>query len=236
MAINWKIKVDYPTLTQGMAFQVRYRQAGSNTWNNFTPNPTTNEFTIYNLPNADYEAEIKTVCVNGDLSNPAYHSTTNTSNVLAAAITWDDDTDIVKSGAATSITVKVASLDYNTNDPLISQKWEVWNGTSWIEYADKTTDSQVIDLAYNLNKIRLKIQAVSGQIAYSNTLQYSKAQNRCFIGFLADGTHPPGGRIVYIDENNEEVTEEGIYSNSGTVSVYAISIIQTIFVTEVECE
>ncbi|MFC7347304.1 hypothetical protein ACFQO9_11305 [Chryseobacterium zhengzhouense] len=75
MPQNWTITVGNPVLTAGMSFQVRYRKTTEQNWTNFLPNPTTNTFTISNLDNnADYEAEISTVCVNGDISTPVYHN------------------------------------------------------------------------------------------------------------------------------------------------------------------
>ena len=73
--INWTIKIQSPILTLGMSFQVKYRKLPSTTWVSFMPNPTTNEFTITNLENGDYEAEIRTVCTNGELSHPVYVTT-----------------------------------------------------------------------------------------------------------------------------------------------------------------
>lgn len=73
MSQNWTITVGNPLLTQGMSFFVRYRKKTEQTWTNFLPNPTTNTFTIPNLDEVDYEAEISTICQNGDISSPVYH-------------------------------------------------------------------------------------------------------------------------------------------------------------------
>ena len=177
MAINWKIKVESPVLTAGMSFQVRYRKLNSNIWNTLSPNPTTNEFTITNLENTDYEAEIKTVCSNGDLSKPIYHSTSSVTNVLSATIVWSDDTNNPKSGNNSSITVKEADINYNSNDPIINSEWQIFDGTSFIFYKNNTTGSENIVLSQINNKIRLKVTTQSGQIAYSNILEYTKTTN-----------------------------------------------------------
>lgn len=72
--INWTIKIARPILTEGMFFQVRYRKVDSQDWIPFSPNPTTNEFTITALEDdTNYEAEIRTICLNGELSRPVYY-------------------------------------------------------------------------------------------------------------------------------------------------------------------
>lgn len=72
MSFNWEIKVASPVLTDGMSFRVRYKKKPNGSWLDFLPNPTTNIFTITNLDEEEYTAEIKTVCADGTLSTPGF--------------------------------------------------------------------------------------------------------------------------------------------------------------------
>lgn len=74
MPYNWQINVASPQLLAGMSFKVRFRKLPSLIWTPFLPNPTSNIFTIPNLDDGTYEVEIITVCANGKLSPPRYHS------------------------------------------------------------------------------------------------------------------------------------------------------------------
>lgn len=93
---------------------------------------------------------------------------------LSASITWFDDTSAPIEGTLGNIIVKLASLIFDPADPIVTQQWEVWNGTEWVFYADKTADSQTIALPYEFNQIRLKVVSQYSVTAYSNILAYTK--------------------------------------------------------------
>mgnify|MGYP000868614830 CR=1 FL=1 len=93
---------------------------------------------------------------------------------LSVSILWDDDTSAPKTGNLPNITVKLGSLIFDPADPVVTQQWEVWNGTEWVFYADKTADSQTIALPYEFNQIRLKVVSQYSVTAYSNVLTYTK--------------------------------------------------------------
>lgn len=93
---------------------------------------------------------------------------------LSVSILWNDDTSAPKTGYLPNITVKLGSLTFDAADPIVTQQWEVWNGTEWIFYKEKTSDSEIITLNYLENKIRLKVTTQFGEIATSNILAYTK--------------------------------------------------------------
>lgn len=93
---------------------------------------------------------------------------------ISVAISWLDLTSTPKTGNLANITVKIASLVFDPLDPIITQEWEIWNGTTWIFYKTKTTDTEVLSLSYLENKIRLKVVSQFSVVAYSNVLTYEK--------------------------------------------------------------
>ena len=93
---------------------------------------------------------------------------------LSVSILWNDDTSAPKTGTLGSIIVKLGSLIFDPADPVVTQQWEVWNGTEWVFYAEKTADSQNITLPYEVNQIRLKVVSQYSVTAYSNILTYTK--------------------------------------------------------------
>lgn len=93
---------------------------------------------------------------------------------LSVSILWNDDTSAPKTGTLGNIIVKLGSLVFDPADPIVTQQWEVWNGTAWVFYADKTADSQTIALPYEVNQIRLKVVSQYSVTAYSNILSYTK--------------------------------------------------------------
>ena len=94
---------------------------------------------------------------------------------ISVSISWLDLTSTPKTGNLANITVKVASLVFDPLDPIITQEWEIWNGTTWIFYKTKTTDSEILNLSYLDNKIRLKVVSQFSITAYSNILSYEKS-------------------------------------------------------------
>ena len=96
---------------------------------------------------------------------------------ISVAISWLDLTSTPKTGNLANITVKVASLVFDPLDPIISQEWEIFNGTDWVFYKNYTADLEVIALSYLENKIRFKAVTEFGVSAYSNILQYTKANS-----------------------------------------------------------
>lgn len=94
---------------------------------------------------------------------------------ISVAISWLDLTSTPKTGNLANITVKVASLVFDPLDPVISQEWEIWDGTTWIFYKTKTTDSEILNLSYLDNRIRLKVVSQFSITAYSNILSYAKS-------------------------------------------------------------
>lgn len=93
---------------------------------------------------------------------------------ISVSISWLDLTSTPKTGNLANITVKVANLVFDPLDPIISQEWEIWDGTTWIFYKTKTTDTEVLNLSYLDNKIRLKVVSQFSVVAYSNVLTYEK--------------------------------------------------------------
>lgn len=93
---------------------------------------------------------------------------------VSVSILWSDDTSAPKTGNLGNIIVKLGTLVFDPADPIITQEWEVYDGTNWIFYAAKTADSQTIALPYTSNQIRLKVVSQYSVTAYSNVLTYTK--------------------------------------------------------------
>ena len=93
---------------------------------------------------------------------------------LSVSISWLDDSSTPKSGNLANITVKQASLVFDPLDPIINAEWQLFDGTNWLFYKTKTTDSESIELSVMENKIRLKVETTFSEIAYSNILTYTK--------------------------------------------------------------
>lgn len=94
---------------------------------------------------------------------------------ISVSILWSDDTSAPKTGNLGNIIVKLGTLVFDPTDPIITQEWEVYDGTNWIFYAAKTADSQTIALPYTSNQIRLKVVSQYSVTAYSNVLTYTKS-------------------------------------------------------------
>ena len=95
---------------------------------------------------------------------------------ISVSILWLDDTSAPKSGTLGNVVVKLGSLIFDPADPIITQQWEVWSGTDWIFYENKTADNQTIALPYEVNQIRLKVVSQYSITAYSNVLTYTKTK------------------------------------------------------------
>lgn len=96
---------------------------------------------------------------------------------ISVSILWLDDTSEPKSGTLGNVVVKLGSLIFDPADPIVTQQWEVWNGSAWVFYVDKTADNQTIALPYEVNQIRLKVVSQYSITAYSNVLTYTKTSN-----------------------------------------------------------
>ena len=107
---------------------------------------------------------------------------------ISVAITWGDGSSTPQTGYLGSIGVKLDSLVFDPLNPIVTQTWEVWDGTDWIFYKDKTSDNETVSLNYLENKIRLKVVAQFGETAYSNVLTYTKlASSTIYITDIDNG-------------------------------------------------
>lgn len=96
---------------------------------------------------------------------------------LSVSIAWSDDTSAPKTGNDGLMNVKLVSLVSDPLDPILTQEWQTFDGTTWIFYKTKTTDAETFDITLIENKIRLKVVSTYGEIAYSNNLIYTKASS-----------------------------------------------------------
>ena len=107
---------------------------------------------------------------------------------LSASISWDDNTSTPKTGNLPNIIVKVVSIIFDPLDPILTQEWQIFDGTDWVFYKTKTTDSETFTLPILENKIRLKVVSSFGEIAYSNNLVYTKSStSSIFITDIVGG-------------------------------------------------
>lgn len=93
---------------------------------------------------------------------------------LSVSIVWGDYSSTPKEGNAGNINVRLFSLVFDPADPVVTQEWEIFNGTDWVFYKDYTVELEEIALSFLENKIRFKAVTQYGVIAYSNILQYTK--------------------------------------------------------------
>ena len=115
---------------------------------------------------------------------------------LSVSISWLDDSSAPKSGNLANINVKQASLVFDPLDPIISEEWQLFDGTNWNFYKTKTTDSESIELSVMENKIRLKVETTFSEIAYSNILTYTKATSSTV--YITDIEAPYVGQPGYV--------------------------------------
>ena len=96
---------------------------------------------------------------------------------LSVSIAWSDDTSAPKTGNDGLMNVKLVSLVSDPLDPILTQEWQTFDGTTWNFYKTKTTDAETFDITLIENKIRLKVVSTYGEIAYSNNLIYTKTSS-----------------------------------------------------------
>ena len=203
--INWTIKIQSPILTLGMSFQVKYRKLPSTNWVSFSPNPTTNEFTIPNLENGDYEAEIRTICTNGELSSPVYHSTVNVPGVLSASIVWGNYGTEPRSGTQSQQMVLIYDLDENPSDPILIKKWQLDTGAGFVDVDNGATPFYFTMINGN-NKMRLFVESTSGQQSYSNVLEFTKSVANIYISNQSSNNLAEGSRTYKLNVENQPFT------------------------------
>lgn len=132
---------------------------------------------------------------------------------ISVSILWSDDTSAPKTGTAGNIIVQMYSLIFDPLNPIVTQQWEVWNGTEWVFYADKTTDLQTINLPYELNRIRLKVVAQYGEVVYSNVLQYTRTISANI--YITDVVHVLGSGVTTYKLHVENETFVGFINLLG---------------------
>lgn len=176
MALNWTITVGFPVLTQGMSFQVKYRKLPDQTWVPFMPNPLTNTFTIPNLDDdGDYEAEIRTVCANGEISTPVYHN--NSLTPPTVLLRWNDNQgneERTCTQSLCSVDIEIVATDPDqaiTNMKILKS---TDNGITWTVFIANQTASTFTDSVslVGTNKYKAVITDVTGATTESNILTY----------------------------------------------------------------
>ncbi|MDV7696293.1 fibronectin type III domain-containing protein [Chryseobacterium soli] len=176
MALNWIITVGAPVLTQGMSFQVSYRKLPSTNWVPFLPNPTTNTFTIPNLDeNGEYEAEIKTICANGEASLPIYHN--NSLTPPTVILRWNDNQgneDRTCTQSSCNVNIEIVTTDPDQLITNIDILKSTDNGLTWITFASNQAAQTFTDdiTMVGLNKYKAVITDITGATAESNVMTY----------------------------------------------------------------
>ncbi len=132
---------------------------------------------------------------------------------ISVSILWNDDTSAPKTGTLGNVIVKLGSLIFDPADPVVTQQWEVWNGTEWVFYADKTADSQTIALPYEFNQIRLKVVSQYSVTAYSNVLSYTKTAVANI--YITDRVHVPGSGVTTYKLHVENEPFTGFINTTG---------------------
>lgn len=184
--INWTIKIARPILTEGMFFQVRYRKVDSQDWIPFSPNPTTNEFTITALEDdTNYEAEIRTICPNGELSRPVYHqlkegkkddepTQPQPPTTPDIKISWYDEERDYLTGDTTDMEGTDTEVSVGASENVI---FEYKNpNRDWVVKSNRPHYLDSIPLEVGLNEIRAYKFINNSTKIYSNVLKYNKTQ------------------------------------------------------------
>lgn len=71
-----------------------------------------------------------------------------------------------------------------------------------------------------------------------NTPNTTSTTKFCFTGrYSEDDTlhNPPGGVVTYINSYGQEVEQSGIFIETGVITIWAVSIVGTIGVNQVNC-
>ncbi|RMZ60061.1 hypothetical protein D1632_10760 [Chryseobacterium nematophagum] len=90
------------------------------------------------------------------------------------SIVWEDNTNTPKTGTASLIEVQIDSSYSQNNDPFISFEWEKSeDNINWTSLLTGVSPYD-IPLSGGIQWIRMKVIAESGNIIYSNKLQYEK--------------------------------------------------------------
>lgn len=180
MPKNWNINVGYPVLTQGMSFFVRYRKKTEQTWTNFLPNPTTNVFTIPNLDDdADYELEISTVCISGDISLPVYYTDSVTKPTVV--VRWMDNQGNEDRTCSQSVCNFIIELVKNDPDNLIASTKVLKstdNGTTWTDFIANQIGDSFSDSISTVGTSKYKVIVLDsfGNSYESNIMSYQRKE------------------------------------------------------------
>ncbi|KAB1228455.1 hypothetical protein [Chryseobacterium viscerum] len=145
-------------------------------WIAFLPNPTSNTFTIPNLDeNAEYEAEIRTVCANGEISQPIYH--TNALTPPTIQLRWNDNQgteDRTCTQNACAANVEIFKVDPNNIISKIDILKSLDNGTTWNNFITDISTTTFNDNVSSVgsNKYKAVATYLSGNTVQSNIITY----------------------------------------------------------------
>ena len=179
MPKNWNISVGSPVLTQGMSFFVRYRKKTEQTWTNFLPNPTTNNFTITNLDDkSDYELEISTICQSGDVSLPVYY--TDSTTKPSVTVRWMDNQGIedrICTQNACNFIIEIVKTDPDNVITETKVLKSTDNGQTWSTFIANQIGNSLSDSVSSIGTTKYKIVVSDsyGNTYESNVLSYKRA-------------------------------------------------------------
>jgi hypothetical protein len=178
MPLNWNITVGSPILTQGMSFFVRYRKKTEQTWTNFLPNPTTNNFTIPNLSDTDdYEVEISTVCQSGDISLPVYYSNSLADPTIV--VRWMDNQgneERTCTQGTCNFIVEIVKTDPDNVISTTKVLKSTDNGLTWTTFIANQIGDSFSDSISSIgtNKYKVVVSDATGNPFESNILTYKR--------------------------------------------------------------
>ncbi|WP_312208286.1 hypothetical protein [Empedobacter sp.] len=186
MAFNWEISIANPVLDEGMSFRVRYKKQDG-VWLDFLPNPITNTFTIPNLDEEKYIAEIKTVCPDGTLSTPGYIENfcfdENEGNPPNVDIFWNDSQNTEEREYENNFGYNIGINATDTDNDIVMIEGETsTDGNNWISIGVVSNNYLVSGNSPNDYFYRVKVTDSKNNTAFSNILsvRYKETINRVF--------------------------------------------------------
>lgn len=131
-------------------------------------------------------------------------------------IEWNDGTGTAdKSGSATSVDVKLTSIQSSLVPNILSKDWQIWDGNNYVSAGTDVSPFTMNTPIIGANRIRMRIKLINGTSVYSNVLTYNRANYLPCKAYRASKIGGSGDDLTvwYRDCNYVEQTYT-IYANA----------------------